>query len=102
MANYVCFIMYTCMHVFTLDLNEKFPLSVLALYKQTEIKTIQLRSHRYFKKAQLISTKREIPFFFNDENRSTNDATAKHAAQTETKTSQILKSHSFKQDIPFF
>ena len=47
---------------FALDLNRKSPFSVLALYNHIRI---------------------------NDANRSINDATLKHATQTETKTMQL-------------
>ena len=66
-------------------------------------KTKQLRSHRNFKKAQL-DLKGNFPFSvlalykhfrISDANRSTNDATSKHATQTETKTS---KSQKFYKD----
>ena len=55
---------------FALDLNGKSPFSVLALYKH---------------------------FRINDANRSTNDATSKHATQTETKTMQLRNHRNFKK-----
>ena len=55
------------MYVFTLDLNRK---SLFSLYKH---------------------------FRINDANRSTNDATSKHATQTEIKTTQLRNRRNFKK-----